>query len=59
MFLSVIGGPAISSGEDDNIRLALLRGVPEKWNLESNFKIFEQAVIKADSSQADILITPE
>jgi len=59
MFLSVIGSPAISSGEDDTIRLAMLRGVPEKWNLESNFGIFEQAVIEADSSEADILITPE
>jgi predicted amidohydrolase len=37
----------------------MLRGVPEKWNLEHNFGIFEQAVTKAASSEADLLITPE
>jgi predicted amidohydrolase len=57
--LSVIGIPAISSGEEDHIRLALLRGVPEKWDLESNFEIFKQAVLKAAASEADLLITPE
>lgn len=57
--LLVMGCPTTSSGEDDNIRLAMLRGVPEKWNLEHNFRIFEEAVSKAASSEADILITPE
>ncbi|RKX27904.1 MAG: hypothetical protein DRP71_17935 [Verrucomicrobia bacterium] len=59
LFLSVIGIPAISSGEDDTIRLAMLRGVPEAWNLERNFLVFEQAVSEAASSEADLLITPE
>ena len=41
------------------MRLAMLRGVPEKWQLKRNFAVFEQAIAKAAESNADILVTPE
>ncbi|MCG3198195.1 MAG: Formamidase [bacterium] len=40
-------------------RLGLLRGVPRKWDLESNYKVFLEGVEKASEQGVDILITPE
>lgn len=49
-----------SSASNPNlVRLALLRSVPEKWNLEANFDVFLQGVALAADRDADILITPE
>ena len=36
-----------------------MRSVPEKWNLEANFRVFLQGVALAADRNADILITPE
>ena len=47
------------SEEQDQVRLGMLRGVPEKWNLKTNFSVFQKAVVKAGESNVDILITPE
>jgi predicted amidohydrolase len=44
---------------ETTVRLALMRGIPEKWNLEANFAVFLQQVKAADAKEADILITPE
>jgi predicted amidohydrolase len=41
------------------VRLALMHGVPEKWNLQANFKVFLDACEQAGPKKADILITPE
>jgi predicted amidohydrolase len=41
------------------IRLALLHGVPKKWDLDANFQVFLNALEEADAKRADLLITPE
>ncbi|QDU09408.1 carbon-nitrogen hydrolase family protein [Gimesia aquarii] len=43
----------------NRVRLALMRAVPEKWKLESNYQLFEKAVSQAAQKKADVLITPE
>lgn len=43
----------------DRVRLALMRAVPEKWKLDSNYQIFEKVVSLAAQKKADVLITPE
>lgn len=43
----------------DTLRLALMRSVPEKWNLESNYRTFLRAADAAAEKRADLLITPE
>jgi predicted amidohydrolase len=40
-------------------RLAMLRAVPVKWDLDANFKVFLQGVDLAAQHQAEIVITPE
>jgi len=41
------------------VRIAQLRAVPEKWNLEANFKLFLKLLDQADKQQPDFFITPE
>ncbi|MDD2766041.1 MAG: carbon-nitrogen hydrolase family protein [Opitutaceae bacterium] len=41
------------------LRLALLHGIPEKWNVEKNFATFLTALEQASTEKADIFITPE
>jgi N-carbamoylputrescine amidase len=36
-----------------------MRAVPEKWNLERNYRMFEAAADLAADREADLLITPE
>ena len=43
----------------DHVRLALLHGVPEKWNLDSNFAIFLKQLDIASAQGAEIIVTPE
>lgn len=43
----------------EQLRLAMLHGVPAKWDLETNFKAFLEGVEQADQEGADIFITPE
>jgi len=45
--------------DEDTVRLALMRGVPEKWNVDANFEVFLSQAEKAAKKKADILITPE
>ena len=40
-------------------RLALLRGMPVKWDLQQNFDVFLRMAAEAAEKKADILITPE
>jgi predicted amidohydrolase len=48
-----------SEEAEETVRLALMRGVPEKWNLEANFATFLSLVKKAARQDVDIFITPE
>jgi beta-ureidopropionase len=42
-----------------HLRLGLLRGIPTKWNLETNFEVFLDQVNVAAKEKVDIFITPE
>lgn len=44
---------------ENKVRLALIRAVPEKWNLEANFDVFLKLLEEAGSHDPDIVITPE
>ena len=59
--LSVHAGAGIEPREAPGqpLRLALMHGVPEKWNVEKNFDAFLRAVEQASTEKADIFITPE
>jgi predicted amidohydrolase len=48
-----------SGVKSNSVRLALLRAVPKKWELEANFKVFLQGANLAAQGHADVLITPE
>lgn len=41
------------------VRLALLRAVPTKWDLDANFQAFQAGVDLAAQQKAELLITPE
>ncbi|MCC6697049.1 MAG: carbon-nitrogen hydrolase family protein [Candidatus Hydrogenedentes bacterium] len=41
------------------VRLALMHGVPVKWDVEANFKVFLTCLGQASAEKADIFITPE
>lgn len=41
------------------VRLGLIHGIPQKWNLEENLKTFVEAVQRAAPHSPDILVTPE
>ena len=43
----------------DKIRLALIQGVPEKWDPDANIEVFLKNADEAGKNDADILITPE
>lgn len=44
---------------ESKLRLGLMRAVPDKWNLDANYEVFEKAVELAAEQAADVLITPE
>ena len=48
-----------TQSKSNSVRLALMRAVPTKWDLDGNFKVFLAAVKLAAQSHANILITPE
>ena len=54
----VFGGNETKS-DRDHIRLALLRGIPAKWEPEKNFAVVRAAIAAAAARGADLLITPE
>ncbi len=41
------------------VRLALMKAVPEKWNLDANFKVFLKSLEAASERHAQVFITPE
>jgi N-carbamoylputrescine amidase len=43
----------------DALRLALMHGVPDKWNVEKNFAAFLGQLDEATAQKADVFITPE
>lgn len=43
----------------DKVRVAQMRGVPEKWNVEANFEVFLAMLDKAQPERPDIFVTPE
>ena len=57
------GFTLLANGQDekrsDTLRLALMRAVPEKWDLPENYRMFETAAAKAAKHEADVFITPE
>jgi predicted amidohydrolase len=65
--LLVAGFQMKATAEDDasapepktNLRLAQMRGVPEKWNVEANFAVFLDMLELASAQKADLFITPE
>ena len=50
---------ADQAGDRNSLRLAMMRAVPEKWNLDANYRTFATAVALAAEKEADLLITPE
>ena len=60
-----LGGGCASTGNPkptsppDSVRVALMHGIPEKWNLDANFAVFLEQLDAASDKGADILITPE
>lgn len=50
---------AAEDGGKDQVRIAQMRGVPEKWNLDANFALFLELVDRAAASNPDFFITPE
>ncbi|HNT87573.1 MAG TPA: carbon-nitrogen hydrolase family protein, partial [Candidatus Hydrogenedentes bacterium] len=43
----------------DSVRVALMRGVPRKWDLDANFAVFLKLLDKAAAQGAELFITPE
>lgn len=50
---------AASEAPRDTLRIALMHGVPEKWNVEKNFGEFLLQLDEAAAQKADVFITPE
>lgn len=48
-----------ASGPRDTVRVALMHGIPEKWDLERNFEVFLSELEAANAKRADLFITPE
>ena len=46
-------------GESDSIRVAQMRGVPEKWGVDANMAVFLEQVKEGAKQGADVFITPE
>ena len=42
-----------------SVRLAMLRSVPKKWDLDGNFSVFLKAAARAADEKAQIFLTPE
>lgn len=55
----LFGADPSPAKDSNNVRLALLRAVPVKWDLDANFKTFLSGVDLAVEQKAELLITPE
>jgi predicted amidohydrolase len=62
------GNPGSGSGKEKveearaapaRVRVALLRAVPKKWDLEANFEVFLAELERASSQRPDLFVTPE
>lgn len=53
------GAEPVAGKDPNRLRLALLRSVPVKWDLDANFKAFSVGVDLAAARKAELLITPE
>jgi predicted amidohydrolase len=51
--------PVPSAMEKTTVRIAQMRTVPVKWDLEGNFEVFLKYLAEADEVDAEIFITPE
>ncbi len=51
--------PPQSAMEKTTVRVAQMRTVPVKWELETNFATFLKYIAEADEQDAEIFITPE
>jgi len=51
--------PEAAAPAKTSARIALMAGVPEKWNLEANFEVFLRLLEEADEAGAEIFVTPE
>ena len=49
----------VNVAEAKTVRIAMMHGVPEKWGVEANFKVFLEQVEVAAKGEADVMITPE
>ncbi|MDZ4860651.1 MAG: carbon-nitrogen hydrolase family protein [Candidatus Hydrogenedentes bacterium] len=50
---------ATAASPENTARLALMHGVPEKWEVERNFAVFLDQLESASSQDATVFITPE
>lgn len=49
----------VNVAEAKQVRIAMMHGVPDKWGVEANFKVFLEQVEVAAKGKADVMITPE
>ncbi|MBI3117770.1 MAG: carbon-nitrogen hydrolase family protein, partial [Candidatus Hydrogenedentes bacterium] len=47
------------STQNSSLRVAQMQGIPEKWGLDANMKVFLEQVEEAATQRADVFITPE
>lgn len=50
---------AVEPPAHTSMRLAVMRGTPEKWALDANFAIFLKMIEKASNAKAELFVTPE
>ncbi|GMU93838.1 MAG: nitrilase [Candidatus Hydrogenedentota bacterium] len=48
-----------TAGPNNVVRIALMRAVPEKWEVEKNFQVFLRLIETASQQRADVFVTPE
>ena len=57
--LSVAADGQVNQRKSNSLRLALLRALPKKWDLDANFQVFLEGAALAAQRHADVMITPE
>jgi predicted amidohydrolase len=43
----------------DQVRLGLFTAMPEKWNVEANWRVFAETVERHAGDKPDVIVTPE
>src|SRR5258707_1060729 len=59
LLAALLAGPSVLKGESNSFLMAGLRGMPERWNKEANFKKLEYWAREAARQGAQLVITPE